>query len=382
VHVAFLAVDIDLSGATGDVSHVKDLSLALTKAGSRVDLFVASAGVWDPPADLSLHEVPGHGTLLSAIRIWRTLRHQAPDVIYERRFSPKLSALIACIFQRPFFVEINGLVELEMAMQGRAPQESRPGRLLRHGFRKLLYKRAYSIITVSDGIREALCAQYELPAERIQVVPNGVDVELFHPIPTSEARQRLGLNQDRDFAIFVGNIVSWQGLDTVVEAIDITRRDVPLIQLLLVGDGQDRGKIENLVRQRGLSEAIRFVGRVHREDVPLWIAAADVAISPRKTGTQSVASPLKLREYLACGRPVITSIFGGKEPRPEDHRVGFSVESGDAAALADALVRSLHSGEERQAMGRRARDLAIRELTWDRVAQHLIAMFNSAVTGG
>jgi len=180
--------------------------------------------------------------------------------------------------------------------------------------------------------------------------------------------------------VFVGNLVPWQGLGTIIEAVSLVKSHIPRIQLLVVGDGQDRVVLEELVRQRRLTDQVRFVGRVDRMDVPLWISAADITVAPRTKGTRNLASPLKLREYLACGKPVVASLLGGQEPRPEDYDAGVTVDGEEPNEFANVFVRLLQDPNRREAMSHKARDFAVRDLSWDLVARRLMGMFASAAS--
>ena len=126
---------------------------------------------------------------------------------------------------------------------------------------------------------------------------------------------------------------------------------------------------------RHLEDVVRFVGSVRREEVPYWIAAADVGIASKSGGIRAVASPLKLREYLACGVPVVATNLGGVEPSVNDASVGETVPPDNPEAMAAAILRLLASPAVRIAMGARARTFAETNLSWDLVAERLVALF-------
>jgi glycosyltransferase involved in cell wall biosynthesis len=140
-----------------------------------------------------------------------------------------------------------------------------------------------------------------VPDERIVVVPNGINEAHFAGAPTpAEARRRLGL-EGRLVLGFTGFVRDWHGVDRVVRWL-ATPDAPPSSILLVVGDGPVRGALEQLARELGVADRVRFTGVVHRDQVPLHVAAFDVALQPAVT---PYASPLKLSEYLVMGKPVV-----------------------------------------------------------------------------
>src|SRR3972149_2120026 len=113
MHLGFLAPDIDLGGHAGDTCHVQDIAVALGRAGCMVDLVVAKSAEWRGHESVRVLAMPHRRTLSAAVGLRRAWRQRPPDVLYERRLTPKLSVVLSCLLSRPFFVEINGLVDEE-----------------------------------------------------------------------------------------------------------------------------------------------------------------------------------------------------------------------------------------------------------------------------
>jgi len=381
MHVVFLAPDIDLSGYTGDVWHVKDLTLAFARAGCVVDLVVANPAAWFGGPNVRMSPTP-RGSFLAAARTLKTrFLDDPPDVLYERRGSPKLSATLGHLLHRPYFVEINGLVEEEKQMQGRP--EAGPGWLLqiKRSARGRLFRSSAGIVAVTNGLKDALIEMHRIPPALIRVIPNGVDIDVFRPMPVAEAREVLSVPRDAAVAVFVGNLVAWQGVSTLLEAASIARRDLPGLRLYIVGDGIERKALEAMALQLGLGDSVRFLGRVPRDEVPRWIAAADVGVLPStlRRNLRIGSSALKLREYLACGRPAIATNLEGAGPMLEAAGVGVGVRGDDAPDLGRALVSLLNDPSRRADMGRKAREFAERELSWDRVAGRVLELFREVL---
>ena len=372
MRIAFIAADVDLGGVTGDVSHVKDVTTALARRDCAVTLFVSNIGGWTPPPGVIVHSIQSHGTLFCAFAIAKALLGDEPDAIYERRVTPKLAALVSVMLRCSYFAEVNGSIEEEKAILGRSGRRRLES--LRLVIRACLLQRAAKVVTVTEGIRDQLIASYGISEQLLSVVPNGVDLDLFRPISRSEARSRLGLEPSLRYLIFVGNLVAWQGLDIVLSALQLIARERNDVRLIIVGDGPDRRELVRAAELRNLSSFVQFVGKVQREEVPDWIAAADIGIASKTARIKSFASPLKLREYLACGIPVVYTDLGGLEPSPARFGAGRVVPPDDAEAMSRAVIDLLSNGKLLEQMGVLARGFAEAELSWDRVATQLMRL--------
>jgi glycosyltransferase involved in cell wall biosynthesis len=383
MRVAFLAVDIDLAGFTGDVSHVQDLAIALAREGCDLDLFVANPADWAAPDRIRVHRTARRGTFRTALTLRRTLRSNPPSVIYERRGSPKLAFVLSILLGTPYFVEINGLVDEEKSMQGHPGNDPRWVRAIRLWVRGRMLRRARGIIAVTTGIKQNLVSRHMIPSRKVEVVPNGVDTDFFRPTSKDEARLKLGLSLSGSYVVFVGNLVAWQGVDVVLRALPVVSEAIPSIRFLIVGDGRQRKALETLTVELGVRDSVMFVGWVPREQVPLWISAADVAVMPktRRLNEQAGSSALKLREYLACGRPVLASNIEGGGPFLEHHGVGVGFACDDSADLASGIVHMFQDPARLELQGHRGRRLAIAELTWTRAARQILAVFRGKAVG-
>ncbi len=380
MRLAFLAPDIDLTGLSGDVAHVLDLTHSLSRAGCMIDLIVGTPMAEPLPANVRLRVVRTRSTFLEGLYLYWALRHERPDVIYERRNSPKLSAMLSLLLRRPYFVEINGLADEEkhLLRQGESAADSLLQKVKRR-LRGMLLGHARGIIAVTEGLKERLIAEHGIPAKQILVIRNGVDLSLFKMTPAQTARSALGLPQDRQYVVFVGNLVEWHGVHTLVTAMARVVQRNPNVTLLIVGDGPERSRLEIQVAKLQLEDRVVFAGWVKRESVPTWIAAADIC-----TLTLTIArnasigsSALKLGEYLACGRAVVATNLPGAGPFVESHGVGLGFRGDDPIDLSARIFELLEDPKRRMDMGHRARELAERELSWERVSTTLLNHFEA-----
>ena len=227
-------------------------------------------------------------------------------------------------------------------------------------------RRTERVVTVSPLLRTALSRDYAFPVDRIDVVSNGADTTLFQPGDPAEARRKLGLPADGPIVLCVASFYAHHARELLVEA---ARRAGAL--LVLVGGGEP-GREENVIH----------AGRVSHDRVPDYIAAADVcAYALRAPHADFGFSPIKIYEYMAGGRPVVAATdMEDLRDFVNGNGIGEAVTL-DADALAGALGRLLGDRAGRERMGRRGRELAETEFTWDRAAGRVEETLRRAVGG-
>ncbi len=200
--------------------------------------------------------------------------------------------------------------------------------------------------------------------ERVIVTPNGVDTHRFSPDRSgARVRGRLGL-EDRFVIGWTGSFRRFHGLDMALEAMRILQEDIPEAALLLVGDGLDRPRIERLARDLGLHNVL-MPGAAPYQEIPEHIAAMDVALVTDRGDDEYHYSPLKLREYMACGKAVVAASVGEVGRWLTDGRDALLVESGDAPSLARAIRKLYEDPDRRRALGSSALQKVVSEATWE-----------------
>jgi glycosyltransferase involved in cell wall biosynthesis len=214
------------------------------------------------------------------------------------------------------------------------------------------YRACTALIAISQALADQLVAEMGVPREKIAVVPNGVDVHRFDPARVHPHRFAGAFT-----VVFVGSLTSWQGLDVLLRA---TAR-VDGIDVVVAGDGPGRSALGALAEQLGLGARVRFLGRVAPDDVSALIAGAQVCYS----GHSAFRSPLKLYEYMAMGRPVISSAVPDAQAALVEGVSGFLFPPGDVDGLVRAL-RAAHAARDcLDVMGDRARRDAIARHSWE-----------------
>jgi len=246
------------------------------------------------------------------------------------------------------------------------------GRLLeRHGERPALL-RATLVACGTDLIAEQV-ARLGVVKDRILVTPTGVDLAAF-AAPRDRAVARMAVGVGDQFVIgWAGSFRAFHALDQLVTA----AAEVEGATLLLVGDGPERPRVEQLVAQLGVSAT--FTGMVPHADLPGFLAAMDVGVVLARPGAPFHYSPLKLAEYLAAGLPIVAPSIPELVGRL---RAGVDAElfdAGDVAGLASSL-RSLSTDEtKRRRLADRAR-AASASWGWEGQVQRVLAALADRAT--
>ena len=189
---------------------------------------------------------------------------------------------------------------------------------------------AARVVAVNRPLAERAVALGADP-DRVDVVPNGVDREVFHPRNRREARHSLGVKGDGPLVLFVGHVTEAKGAFDLVRAFAAAGRALRETQLVLVGDGAGKAACAALAQE--LAVDARFVGAETQERIPTWLAACDVLALP----SWNEGTPNVVLEALACGRRVVATSVGGIPDVVTSEALGALVPPRDPAALAAAL---------------------------------------------
>lgn len=233
------------------------------------------------------------------------------------------------------------------------------------GMQKRVSRRLPHIITVSECAREDISHDFKVPNDRFVVVPNGINVELFYPIPE--------ITRDPDRVIVTNSAdTPLKGLYHLLRAaakIAATRS----IRLTIIGTPKKNGGVERLVRELGIGHLINFTGRVSNEDFVRHYAQATVAVVP----SVYEGFGLPAGEAMACAIPVI-STSGGALPEVVGD-AGIIVPPEDPDALASAIVKIFDNPELARTLGQQGYERVWKMFTWDAAARQTAAVYRKAI---
>ncbi|RJO62665.1 MAG: glycosyltransferase family 1 protein [Dehalococcoidia bacterium] len=262
-----------------------------------------------------------------------------------------------------------------------------PGALDRLAVRMdcFLMRRVGHVIAQSESSKAKLMATARIPAQKISVVPSGVDTAAYHSAtPDEKIVARYGF-AGKSVILFAGRIVPYKGILYLVKAADIVvnRSGYKDALFLLVGPIAQHGLdslehsryIEDLsafIQDKRLEEHVKLTGAVPQDDLTSLFCACDIFVLP----SLAESSPAVTLQAMSCAKPVIGTRVGGVPDQIKDGWNGFLVEPADEEALAQKIKYLLDHPAERLKMGRNGRQLAVQEFDWKVVAEKLLAIYS------
>ena len=233
-----------------------------------------------------------------------------------------------------------------------------------------LYGRATDrIVTTGERLREQVVRETRVDPARVVSIPTGIDLERFRPADRAAARARLGLAPGPLVGI-VATLRSWKGHRHLLEA--LAGMD-PQVRLAIVGDGPQREALEAQSRAAGLTERVRFAG--NQPDVAPWMQAFDVFCLPSYANE---GVPQALMQAMACGLPVVTTPVGSIDEIVADGETGVMVPPEDPARLRASLQALLDEAPRREALGKRAAQVARERFGEERMVERMLEVFRAA----
>jgi D-inositol-3-phosphate glycosyltransferase len=232
-------------------------------------------------------------------------------------------------------------------------------------------RRTPLVIAETDELKAMLVAERGMAPECIEVVGLGVDHDLFRPLDQASCRSKLGIQPNAFVLLYVGGMDIYHDAAPVIDA--LARINVPFLELHLVGDGEFRGAYQARAKQARIP--IRFHGQVFHDRVPEFIASADLCLAPYRVGAFSNGSvpfsTLKIPEYMACARPVVSVPSGHIKQLIADQISGFLFPN-DVPSWT-SFLENLPSREKLKEMGRAAARAA-ESISWKKTAERYLEL--------
>ena len=240
-------------------------------------------------------------------------------------------------------------------------------------------RRAHHVFTICEGLRSDIVSR-GIPAARVTIIPNAVDIESFEPggQPDVALKAQLGLSGASVIG-FIGSFYAYEGLDLLLDALPDILAKRPDVRVLLVGGGPQDAALKEQAHQLGITEKVVFTGRVPHDQVQRYYDLVDVLAYPRHAmRLTNLVTPLKPLEAMAQGRVLVASDVGGHKELIRHGQTGVLFKAGSADALAQAIV-SLLAGQDRwPAMRKAGRRFVEEDRNWTVSVANYVSVYESA----
>jgi phosphatidylinositol alpha-1,6-mannosyltransferase len=233
----------------------------------------------------------------------------------------------------------------------------------------LVQANAAAILANSENTAQIL-RQVGAPADRISIVYPGVDASRFRPNVDGSLSLRRQIAPDGDVILAtVGRLQRRKGHDLVIQALARLREHRPVLRYLIAGDGEERPRLEQLVRDHGVTDRVVFLGAVAADMLPACYAAADIFVHPNRVdGLDFEGFGLVFLEAAASGLPVIAGRSGGASEAVKSGETALLVSGTDLHEFVSALQALVADPDRCRNMGRAGRVRVMEQFTWDRAA--------------
>lgn len=239
-----------------------------------------------------------------------------------------------------------------------------------------IHRLASQVIANSTAVRNVLVNNFHVPSERVRIIRNGVDVERFERVRADRRELFPDPEDGTRLAIMIGNMhSSVKGHSDLIEAAKLICLEVPEIRFVLVGDGQERPKLEEQVKNTGLENHFLFLGA--RRDIPKLLACAELCILP----SRAEGLPNVVLEAMSAGVPVVATRVGGIPEVIEDGASGLLVPPQDPRALAEAILSLLRDRRMAARMGQTAHKRVQTNFSFERAVSEVEGVYESARRG-
>ena len=249
-----------------------------------------------------------------------------------------------------------------------------------NSFRRFLLSKADHFFAVSN-YTSTLLQNCGVDKKRITVVPNATNPDQFYPCDVNELRDVMGL-QGKKIVMSVCRLVKRKRVDNVIKAFAKIKDSHPDAVLVIVGDGQDRLRLENLADQLKMANRVLFLGWIEHEDpmMNLLYNLSDIFVMTPKTDPKQVEGfGVVYLEANACGKPVIGSRSGGIPDAVLDGETGFLVDEDNPDQLAEAFIKLLDNPHLAERLGQQGRQRVINDLNWDAVSERIYSKMNHLI---
>jgi PEP-CTERM/exosortase A-associated glycosyltransferase len=337
-----------------------------------------------PRPDKTQGRLAAYWTRMNMVRRYREFvvevaRREKPDVIHAH--SSYVNGIAARYASKrlgiPFVYELRGLWADTAVVEDGLRHNS----IKYRAFWQLelgVVRRADRIVAISRGIRNAI-VERGIDPDKIAIVPNGVDTEVFAPRPVDRAlEKRLGLTGC--FVVgFIGSVRRLEGIELAIEAFKEVHSREPRARLVIVGDGPERQRLEAAAADGGLGDVVRFTGLVPHDQILQYYSVMDVLVYPRIDAfINQTVTPLKPLEAMAMGKVCLASDVGGLKELVDDGITGLLFAAGDVRDATGKMLLLASDRTLRDRLSAQAQVAVRRDREWSTIASRYADIYRRA----
>jgi glycosyltransferase involved in cell wall biosynthesis len=364
-------------GGTGSVCYHNALELA--RRGHEVHVYTAepSQKGYVYPTDINVHQLPPLIRFGNAPLLPRLLKIDGFDVLhlhYPFFFGAELSNLVSKRRKIPLVITYHQDVLLK-GLKGliSTVYDKLIGLWVLQSAEKILFT------TLDYGKHAKVNWLFREYPERISSLPNGVDINRFHPsLNGTPIRDRYKISQEKTVLLLVAGLDKahyFKGVDILLNALKLANQDS--IHLIIIGDGDLRPAYQQRAAALNIDHHVTFAGRVSDEELPMYYAASDIGVLP--STTMGEAFGVVLLEAMACGKPVIASNLPGVRSVFQDGQQGLFVTPGDANDLQQKISYLINQPELQKIMGANGRRWVEDRYAWPKIADQLEVVYGDVI---
>lgn len=291
------------------------------------------------------------GVVVFWLKALRVLKRINPDIVHAQSTGIGISAFLAKkLLGKPYVVYCRGS-EVYLSWLFTKPML------------KLALKNANAVIALTEDMKAEI---QKICSGEILVIPNGIDLESFENFSREKARAKLQIKMGEEVILFVGTLRPIKGVKYLIQAMDIIAKQDAGIKLVLVGDGEERQALEELVKELDLEEDVKFIGKVPNEEVPEYMVGSDAFVLP----SLSEGFPNVVLEAMASALPIVASKVGGLPEIVKDGENGFLVEPKNPGQIAEKVLLLFGGEELRKSISRNNKEKA-KDYSWESVVERL-----------
>jgi D-inositol-3-phosphate glycosyltransferase len=249
---------------------------------------------------------------------------------------------------------------------------------------KRVLRRADRVVVATIAELTQLRFLYKANQSKLVIIPPGVDVSHFYPIPSDEAKMYVGLKPDDHMVLFVGRIEPLKGVDTLIQAMSCVqlKQDQPVHLAIIGGDpaaspqemSEEMARLQKLCDDLAVGQTVVFLGKRDQDKLPYYYSAAQLLVMPSHYESFGMVA----LEAMACGTPVVASEVGGLAYLVKDGETGFTIPDQEPERLCEKISLLLNDTQLHAAMSQRAVEYA-QDYAWEKIANQIVGVYEGLV---